>query len=51
MTADGRVITATNIMTPIDADTFTWQAVERTLDGEALADLPPIKVTRVKGKE
>ena len=51
LTADGRVITSTNIMTPIDADTFTWQAVERALDGESLADQPPVKVTRIKGKE
>ena len=50
-TADGRVITATNIMTQIDADTFTWQTVERTLDDEALADQPPIKVTRLKSKQ
>jgi uncharacterized protein (TIGR02246 family) len=49
-TAEGSVITATNIMTPIDADTFTWQSVERTLDGETLPDQPPVKVTRVKGK-
>ena len=49
-TADGRVITATNIMTPIDADSFLWQSVDRTLDGEALADQPQVKVTRVKGK-
>jgi uncharacterized protein (TIGR02246 family) len=49
-TADGRVITATNIMTPIDADAFLWQAVERTVDGESQTDLPPIKVTRVKAK-
>jgi uncharacterized protein (TIGR02246 family) len=50
-TGEGRVITATNIMTPIDADSFTRQSVERTLDGELLADQPPVKVTRVKGKE
>ena len=49
-TADGKVLTATNIMTPVDADSFLWQSVERTLDGDALPDLPPIKVTRVKGK-
>ncbi|MBA4065520.1 MAG: hypothetical protein C0501_17750 [Isosphaera sp.] len=49
-TADGRVITATNIMTPVDADTFLWQAVERTVDGEPAPDLAPVKVTRVKGK-
>lgn len=47
-TADGRVITATNIMTPVAADTFLWQAVERTADGEPLPDLPQVKVTRVK---
>ncbi|HSQ54514.1 MAG TPA: SgcJ/EcaC family oxidoreductase [Gemmata sp.] len=50
VTADGRILSATNIMTPIDGDTFIWQSVERTLDGEALPDLPPIKVSRVKGK-
>jgi len=49
-TADGRVITATNILTPLDADTFLWQTVERTRDDEALADLPPVKVVRVKAK-
>jgi uncharacterized protein (TIGR02246 family) len=50
VTPDGRVLTATNIMTPIDADSFLWQAVERSLDDEPLPDLPPIKVVRVKGK-
>ena len=49
-TSDGRVITATNIMTPVDADSFLWQSVERTVDGESLPDLVPIAVTRVKGK-
>jgi uncharacterized protein (TIGR02246 family) len=49
-TADGRVVTATNILTPIDADSFVWQSVERTLDDEELPDLPPIKVVRVKAK-
>ncbi len=50
-TADGRVLTATNLLTPVDADSFLWHPVQRTLDGEALPDLPPIKVTRVKGKQ
>lgn len=50
-TADGRVITATNIMTPMGADSFTWQSVDRTRDGESLPDTPPIKVVRVKGKK
>jgi uncharacterized protein (TIGR02246 family) len=50
VTADGRMLTAHNLMTPIDADSFLWQSVERVLDGEELPDLPPVKVVRVKGK-
>ncbi len=49
-TAGGEVITATNILTPVDETTFVWQAVERTLDGEDLPDLTPVKVVRVKSK-
>jgi uncharacterized protein (TIGR02246 family) len=47
-TSEGRSLSVTNLMTPVDADSFLWQAVERVLDGEDLADLPPVKVTRVK---
>lgn len=50
-TADGDVITATNILTPIDANSFLWQSVERTRDEEELPDLLPIKVVRVKDKK
>jgi uncharacterized protein (TIGR02246 family) len=46
--ADGGELTATNIMTPVDKDTFVWQSTERTLDGEPLPNIPPVKVTRVK---
>ena len=49
-TADGSTVTATNILTPIDNDSFLWQSVERTVDEEAQPDQPPIKVNRVKGK-
>ncbi|MBA4187806.1 MAG: hypothetical protein C0467_07285 [Planctomycetaceae bacterium] len=51
VTTDGRVVTSVNIMTPLDADSFTWQVTERTIDDEELPDLPPIKVTRVKAKK
>jgi uncharacterized protein (TIGR02246 family) len=47
---DGSVLAATNILTWIDNDTFTFQSVNRTLDGEDLDDIPPVRVTRVKGK-
>jgi uncharacterized protein (TIGR02246 family) len=50
-TADGRDLSATNIMTPVDADSFMWQSTKRMLDDEELPDLPPIKVTRVKAKQ
>ncbi|QDU21986.1 YybH family protein [Urbifossiella limnaea] len=50
-TADGHVLTATNLLTPIDADSFLWHPVQRALDGEALPDLVPVKVTRVKAKQ
>ena len=30
---DGSELTATNIITPVDRDTFLWQSVDRTLDG------------------
>jgi uncharacterized protein (TIGR02246 family) len=47
----GAVMTATNIMTQLNEDTFLWQSVERTLDEERLPDVAPIKVTRVKSKK
>jgi uncharacterized protein (TIGR02246 family) len=50
VTADGRILTATNILTPADADSFLWHAVARTLDGDELPDLPPIKVTRLPAR-
>jgi uncharacterized protein (TIGR02246 family) len=46
--ADGGTLTARNILTPIDKDTFSWQSTERTLDGEPLSNIPPVKVRRIK---
>jgi uncharacterized protein (TIGR02246 family) len=44
---DGSESTAVNIATPIDANSFTWQSVRRTLDGVSLPDVPPVKIVRV----
>jgi uncharacterized protein (TIGR02246 family) len=44
--ADGTQQAGTNILVKLNEDQFTWQTVERSQDGEALPDLPPIKVTR-----
>jgi uncharacterized protein (TIGR02246 family) len=46
--ADGSEMTAVNILTPVDKDSFTWQSNDRTLDGDDLPNIPPVKVTRVK---
>jgi len=46
--SDGSAMTATNILTQINNDTFTWQPVNLTIDGEPVGNLPPVKVTRVK---
>jgi len=47
---DGSVLAATHILTWIDNDALTFQSVQRTLDGEPVADIAPIRVTRVKAK-
>jgi uncharacterized protein (TIGR02246 family) len=46
--ADGGELTARNILTQVDKNTFTWQSTDRTLDGDELPNIPPVKVTRVK---
>jgi hypothetical protein len=46
--ADGGELTATNILTPVDKDTFLWQSTERKVDGEELPNIQPAKVTRVQ---
>jgi hypothetical protein len=44
--ADGTELTGTVVYIRIDPDTFTWQAVNQAVDGEQVADTPPIKVVR-----
>jgi uncharacterized protein (TIGR02246 family) len=45
---NGDEVTATNVMTPLGKDAFTWQSVDRTVDGDDVSDIPPVKVARVK---
>ena len=45
---EGATMTATNIISPTGADSFTFQSVGRTIDGQELPDQPPLKITRVK---
>ncbi len=46
--ADGRTLTETNVLRQINADTITWQSVNRMLDDVEIPDLAPVKLTRVK---
>jgi uncharacterized protein (TIGR02246 family) len=46
--ADGGETTATNLLTPLDKDSFTWQSIDRKAGDENLPDIAPVKVIRVK---
>lgn len=46
--ADGRMLDETNILRRINQDTFTWQSIARSLEGQEFPDLQPVKVSRVK---
>ena len=47
MSREGSESAAVNIITPVDANAFTWQSVKRTLDGVNLPNTPPVKIARV----
>jgi hypothetical protein len=43
---DGSESSSINIINPLDANSFTWQSVRRTLDGVHLPDVGPVKIVR-----
>jgi len=45
---DGTKVVATNVITKMDDDHFTFQFIDRTVDGKPLADDKPVKMKRVK---
>lgn len=45
---DGRSTFSTNILTPVDRDTFTWSSHDRTVEGEPVQDTPIVTVVRNK---
>jgi len=45
---DGKELDANSIYIHLDANNYTWQAVNQTLDGAPIADTQPIKVTKQK---
>jgi uncharacterized protein (TIGR02246 family) len=47
-TADGKKVSATNLLTKVDDDHCTWQMTKLTVDGEPMPDPKPLKMKRVK---
>ncbi len=45
---NGDILTATNLLVFVDADTLTWQPLNLEVNGEQFGNLPPVKMTRVK---
>lgn len=48
LSVGGEEMTATNIYKPKGQDSFTYESVNRTLDGEELPDIAPVTVKRAK---
>lgn len=48
---DRRIMTSSNILIHVDKNTFSWQPIDLTIDGEQIANLPPVKVVRVEAKK
>ncbi len=48
MTPDGKKMTATHLLTPVDTDHFTWQSTQRSLEGQSLPDTPVLTMQRMK---
>lgn len=46
----GETLEVTNVLIQLDHDSYTWQPLNLTVDGEQFGDLPPAKVTRVPPK-
>ena len=50
-TADGKKISATNVITRTDDDHFTLQMTKLVVDGKPMTDPAPVKMVRVKGEK
>jgi uncharacterized protein (TIGR02246 family) len=51
MFRDGSESSSVNVLTPLDADSFTWQSTSRKLEGVSLPDSTPLKIIRVKAEK
>jgi uncharacterized protein (TIGR02246 family) len=48
---DGRTLSETNLLRRVNDNTFTWKSTGRSLEDEILADLAPVKVTRLSAPQ
>ncbi|MCE9548239.1 MAG: SgcJ/EcaC family oxidoreductase [Planctomycetia bacterium] len=48
---NGSDSTAVNVITPIDANAFTWMSIKRTLDGVSLPNTGPVKIVRIQAEK
>lgn len=48
MLADGAKVSSTNLVTPVDAGTFTWQSKEQKINGQPLPDTKEVKMKRAE---
>jgi hypothetical protein len=48
VTHDGKNLSASVVYHRVNADTFTWQSVQQTVDGRPIGDSQPIRVTKQK---
>ena len=46
--ADGGKVSSTNIVTPVDANTITWQTKDQTVNGKAIPDTKEVKMKRAQ---
>lgn len=51
VTSGGEVLTATNVITFVDPDTFRWQSTGRSIQGYALEATDSIRVSRIKSDQ
>jgi uncharacterized protein (TIGR02246 family) len=47
-TRDGKKVSATNVLTRVDADHATWQVAKVSVDGKPMPGTAPLKMKRVK---
>ena len=45
---NGKKASEVRVFTPIDDNSFSWQAVSRTVDGNILPNIDPVTIVRVK---